>query len=263
MERQTYRAGEVIVAEGADTSDAYLLESGQVVVSRCGRALRTLGPGEIFGEMSLLTDRPRSATVSAVSDVVVGVIDREEFEVMWRTDPDALLPVLRVLCDRVRGLNALVDELGRQSSHCEETVAVHQVTAEGAPSDKTRITLEGTTPKALASLGGQPRVIERFPFRIGRLTTPGDPLSDNELVVADIDPYHVSRSHCAITLFQDRVFLIDRGSHLGTIVGTTKVGYGAKALRAELPRGATEIALGGPQSRFRFRVTVTAPNGAH
>jgi CRP/FNR family cyclic AMP-dependent transcriptional regulator len=257
MERRTFRAGEAIVVEGAETTDAYLLESGQVVVSRGDQRLRTLGPGEIFGEMALVDDKPRSATVTAVSEVVVGVIDRDEFEEMWRSDPEALIPVIRVLCDRVRALNALVDELAHQSPHSRDTVAAHQVTGCVAAPATTRVCLEGTTAEARATLGPHPRVIERFPFRIGRVTAPGDPLSANELSIEDKPPFHVSRNHCAITLVDARVFVIDRGSRLGTMVGTERVGNGTTQ-RAELRPGTTEIALGGPRSPFRYRISVTA-----
>src|SRR5437868_12811276 len=140
MERKSYRAGEAIIVEGADTSDAFILESGEVVVSHGGKTLRALRTGDIFGEMALLTDQPRSATVTAASDVVVQVIERDEFEATWRRDPEALLPVIRVLCDRVRALNALVDELGEQSPHSRDTVAAHQV-GSVAPAAATGVTL--------------------------------------------------------------------------------------------------------------------------
>jgi CRP-like cAMP-binding protein len=255
MERKTYRSGEAIVVEGAHTSDAFILEAGTVLVSRAGKTLRTLKPGEIFGEMALLTDQPRSATVTAVSDVTVRVIDHAEFEATWRRDPDALLPIVRVLCDRVRALNALVEELSEQSPQGRDTAAAHGVDG-GSVAESAQVSLNGVTPDARASLGGKARVIDRFPFRIGRATAPGDPLSANELSVADAPPFHVSRSHCALTLVGARVFLIDRGSRLGTIVGQEKVIAGAKT-RAELPAGTTEIALGGPRSPFRYTVTVS------
>jgi CRP-like cAMP-binding protein len=257
MERRTYRPGEVIIVEGADTSDAYLLEEGQVTVTRGGQHLRTLAPREIFGEMALITDQPRSATVTALTDVVVGVIDRNEFEGMWLRDPEALLSVVRVLCDRVRALNVLVDELAHQSPRSRETVAAH-LPGEAAPAGDggIKVTLEGATADAVASLDGAPRVIERFPFRIGRLTAPGDPLSDNDLGLHDRAPFHVSRSHCAITRVSGRAFLIDRGSRLGTVVGRAQVGPGASTQRAELPVGTTDVALGGARTPFRFRVTV-------
>ena len=127
MEHKTYRSGEPIIVEGADTSDVFILDAGRVRVSRGGKTLRMLEAGEIFGEMALLTDQPRSATVTADSDVTVRVIGRDEFDATWRRDPEALVPILRMLCDRVRALNALVDELSHQSPKSEEAVAAHQV----------------------------------------------------------------------------------------------------------------------------------------
>jgi CRP-like cAMP-binding protein len=254
MQRKTYRSGEAIVVEGEHTSDAFIIEAGTVAVSRGGKALRTLRPGEIFGEMALLTDQPRSATVTAVSDVTVRVIDHAQFEATWRRDPDALFPIVRVLCDRVRALNALVEELTQQSPQSRDTAAAHGIDVAHV-AETARVSLTGVTPEARTSLGGKPRIIERFPFRIGRATAPGDPLSANELSVSDAPPFHVSRSHCALTLVGQRVFLIDRGSRLGTMVGPVKVITGATT-RVELPAGTTEIALGGPRTPFRYAVTV-------
>jgi CRP-like cAMP-binding protein len=256
MERRTFPGGEAIVVEGAETFDAYLIESGQVVVSRGEQRLRTLGPGEMFGEMALVDDKPRSATATALTDVTVAVIERDEFEVMWRTSPEALIPLVRVLCDRVRALNALVDELRDHSADTRETVAAHQVPGYMSPAGATRVTLEGLTAAARASLGARPRTLERFPFRIGRVTVPGDPLSANDLSVSDAPPFHVSRSHCAITLVGERVYVVDRGSRLGTLVGGTDVSSATGRTRAELRPGTTPIALGGAHSKVKFAVTV-------
>jgi CRP-like cAMP-binding protein len=253
MEHRMYPAGHAILLEGGETSEAYLIETGLVVVSRGGHRLRTLGPGEIFGEMALVTDQPRSASVTAITDVEVGVIGHGEFETMWRTDPASLIPLIRVLCDRVRGLNTLVHELAHQSSHSRDTVAAHQVIDCGVGATSTRVCLEGVTDEARASLGGALRVLDRFPFRIGR--APGDVLSVNDLSLPDVPPFHVSRSHCVITRTEDRVFVIDHGSRLGTVVGYVKIGTGCTQ-RAELARGTTELTLGGPHSPFRYRVTV-------
>ncbi|MBM3218935.1 MAG: cyclic nucleotide-binding domain-containing protein [Candidatus Rokubacteria bacterium] len=156
MERKTSRSGEAIVVEGAHTSDAFILEAGTVLVSRAGKTLRTLKPGEIFGEMALLTDQPRSATVTAVSDVTVRVIDHAEFEATWRRDPEALLPIVRVLCDRVRALNALVDELSQQSPQCRDAAAAHGLEGAHVPAT-ARASLNGATPEAPAGSGASSR----------------------------------------------------------------------------------------------------------
>ncbi|MBZ0235962.1 MAG: cyclic nucleotide-binding domain-containing protein [Deltaproteobacteria bacterium] len=79
-----FRAGAVIVAEGEPGDAAYIIVSGTCEASRLVQGaptvLRTMGPGEVFGETAILTDQPRSATVTAASDVVVTVITREAVE---------------------------------------------------------------------------------------------------------------------------------------------------------------------------------------
>jgi hypothetical protein len=75
----TVPAGTVVITEG-DTGDAfYMIEAGSVVVTQQGRHLRDQGPGDYFGEIALLNDIPRTATVTATTDVVLRALDREVF----------------------------------------------------------------------------------------------------------------------------------------------------------------------------------------
>jgi MFS family permease len=79
LERRTVPVGEVIVAEG-DVSDAfYVIASGEVSVSQGGRELRREGTGEVFGEIGLLRDVPRTATVTAVTDTELLLLHRVVF----------------------------------------------------------------------------------------------------------------------------------------------------------------------------------------
>jgi hypothetical protein len=75
----TTAAGEVVFREG-DAGDAYhVIESGTVDVTIRGDYVRTLGPGDTFGEIALIRDIPRTATVTATSDLVTRTIDRGVF----------------------------------------------------------------------------------------------------------------------------------------------------------------------------------------
>ena len=78
---RTFPAGATILREGDEADAAYILTSGRCAVYRGAgaerRLLREMGPGEVFGEMALVTQRPRSATVIAVEDVSAVVITRE------------------------------------------------------------------------------------------------------------------------------------------------------------------------------------------
>jgi hypothetical protein len=72
-------AGEVVVAEGEASDRFYVIESGEVEVSQAGLLLRTECAGDFFGEIGLLRDVPRTATVTAVSPVRLHALERTDF----------------------------------------------------------------------------------------------------------------------------------------------------------------------------------------
>jgi MFS family permease len=72
-------AGEVIIKEGDAGDRFYLIEAGKVVVSKAGAPLVSLGPGDFFGEIALLRDVPRTATVKAEEPCTLQALDREHF----------------------------------------------------------------------------------------------------------------------------------------------------------------------------------------
>lgn len=88
LPRRTFKAGEVVIREGDEGDAAYVIFSGQCQASRTVSGfvqnLRVLGAGEMFGETAVFASAPRSATVTALTDVEVGVVDqlflREEME---------------------------------------------------------------------------------------------------------------------------------------------------------------------------------------
>ncbi len=74
-----FAAGDVLVREGGESDKFFVIQSGLVEVTQGERVLRREGPGEYFGEIGLLRDVPRTATITAVEDTVVQAIAREEF----------------------------------------------------------------------------------------------------------------------------------------------------------------------------------------
>ena len=71
--------GDVIVEQGAASDRFFIIEDGRVEVTRDGRLLREEGPGDVFGEIGLLRDVPRTATVTALSHTSLQTLSREDF----------------------------------------------------------------------------------------------------------------------------------------------------------------------------------------
>lgn len=83
VERRTFRNGHVFFRQDDEASAAYLIQSGQVSIHRVDgfqeKELAQLGPGRIFGELALLTDKPRAATAIAAEATVCEIIRKEHF----------------------------------------------------------------------------------------------------------------------------------------------------------------------------------------
>jgi MFS family permease len=73
------QAGEVIVRQGDEGDVVYVIAEGQVSVTQDSEAVRELGPDDVFGEIALLLDVPRTATVTASESVVLRTLAREPF----------------------------------------------------------------------------------------------------------------------------------------------------------------------------------------
>lgn len=99
-------ANQVLTKEGAIGQEAFLIVAGNAHCTVGDRVeVANLGPGDLFGEMSLLDGARRSATVVADTDMVVTVFDRREFVGLVETSPDLALKLLAAMAARLRAVD--------------------------------------------------------------------------------------------------------------------------------------------------------------
>jgi CRP-like cAMP-binding protein len=97
MTRLEVRAGRTLVREGSVGREFFVIIDGEAEVTRNGRRINHLGPGETFGEIALLDTSPRVATVTALSDMTVEVLTRSEFADLLDDAPGLTRKLLRSL----------------------------------------------------------------------------------------------------------------------------------------------------------------------
>lgn len=97
----TFPAGDVLMREGSSAREMVIVVEGELTVSRDGEEIATIGPGGFAGEMGLLTDHMRTATVSAKTDVRVLHIDARSFDHVLEEAPQIAVAMLPVVAGRV------------------------------------------------------------------------------------------------------------------------------------------------------------------
>jgi hypothetical protein len=213
-----FEPGEVIIKEHDMGETAYIIERGRVEVTKEleGKTvhLGSIGAGETFGEMSMIDDKPRSATVTAVEETVAREIHRDAFFESLQTDPEIAVSILKVLFERLRESHAKILQLQQAAPDAFQGISGQVANTPGHPGPV--LSMEGLTPIAAQSLPENPFLIKEFPFLIGRQSR--DPLSYNDLKIPDSVPLQISRHHMEFIKVEDRIGVSDRGSYLGSLV---------------------------------------------
>ncbi len=112
---RTYQPGQVVVNEGQIGMGLYCIQSGLVKITKRSaneeREIRSMGAGESFGEISLLDDKPRSATVTAIEPTTAVLLDKSQFKAELKTYPEIALSILPVLVGWLRDADAKIADL--------------------------------------------------------------------------------------------------------------------------------------------------------
>jgi len=94
-----------LVSQDDVGKEAFIIVEGTAVVSRNGRRVATLGPGEHFGELSLLDGGPRTATVTAETPMRLLVLGQREFHWLLDEVPGLAVKIMRSMAGRIRDLD--------------------------------------------------------------------------------------------------------------------------------------------------------------
>lgn len=97
-----HRAGQSVVTEGKGGVGFHLIVDGEAKVVRGGRTVARLGPGDFFGEMTLIDGAPRSASVVADTDLTTLVLSQWEFRPLVKAHPEMAWKLIVHLTRRVR-----------------------------------------------------------------------------------------------------------------------------------------------------------------
>ena len=128
MKSTIYKKGEIIIEEGSLSTGAFIIESGRVEVSKKlpngkSQVISILERNDIFGEMGLIDQLPRSATVRALEDSSISIMTPDNFNLLAKRNPQALMPILKVLATRLRNTLKILEEIDQQESQNQAAVA--------------------------------------------------------------------------------------------------------------------------------------------
>ena len=245
-----FKQGTLIIEKDSIGTSAYMINSGLVevsgVINNKKVVLAKLGKKEIFGEMGLIEDKPRSATITALEDTEVNEITRDEFNDLFQKNPRIILPIVKALFERLRIATSMAT--ANSSENSSTSPFNKNITKE-----ETYIVLTGESDIARETLNGKELTIRDFPFKVGRYSfRQNDILSDNDLAIKeDSPPYYISKNHFLIDKVDGNIVIVDRGSRLGIIANNKKFS-GTYILTEE----NTNIIIGSSYSPFSFQISI-------
>jgi CRP-like cAMP-binding protein len=260
MTKLNYRRGDILFREGDPSDFVGRIISGDVEVAREHEGetvvLGSAHSGEFIGEMGVIEDRPRSATVRAIDDVELELIGKEDFLKLVSTDSDTALQLLSRLSERLRTADSLLTEAHVQGGDSSE----QEVRGAVLPDIMIYAASDGLSEQ----ISGDGILVSKLPFVVGR--APDQKESEHEMASrsADVDlrlenekPYRLSRMHFLIQgLGEGKYAVRDLGSALGTEVNGQFLGTNFAHDIQEFNNGDNQVVAGGNASLFVFNVVV-------
>ncbi len=115
---EKYKDGSVIITEGIVSNNAYVILSGKVRILKTVKdqqvAVATLEKGDVFGEMGLIGETPRTATIVALGETTLGMIEKKNFIKLLDHIPEDLCGIIKALVNRLSATTEKLAQVGLQ-----------------------------------------------------------------------------------------------------------------------------------------------------
>jgi hypothetical protein len=265
MTRTHFAEGQILFSEGEPSDSVFRLLSGFVEVVReldgDSIVLGRVGAGQFIGEMGIVENRRRNATVRAASEIEVEILTPSEFLDQIAGSPRAARELIQRLSQRLREADDRIVDDERRSGrvHGSSTDTNGQMI-------QLRVNRVDRVNGAYLAAQNQwlqhqlhtPIGLGNLPFVVGRGPVAGEepPPLRPHLTLEDIAPFRLSRNHFVIEKRGGGYHVRDLCSTLGTIVNGEPIGDHFRRDDALLRGGGNEVIAGGVDSPFVFSVFI-------
>ena len=266
-DERRFGPGETLFAEGDPSAEVLLIRSGEVEVLKevdgGSVLLGTLGADEFVGEMGVIQERPRSATIRAIGEVTAEAVPKDEFLRRISEDSATAFQLLVRLSERLRQADLqLAQSAGLTAAGDLAPVAAGDLAPVAAGIEPAAaaaaVRVLAASDEVAAALPRDGLAVDRFPFTVGRRPEEGEatPPLTVDLQLPDTRPYRLSRAHFAIRRHGRGYVVSDLGSVLGTAVNSKFLGHHFPIDAIDLRLGENAVTAGGAHSPFAFKIVV-------
>jgi len=247
---QEFKKGEVIIKENDIDESLYLIEKGKVEVYKEKVTLAYLTSGSFFGEMALIDERPRSASIRASEKTLVKVFHRKDFLQVINDDQELAIKFLSGIFSRLRDANSKTQNIINES----EVLTSNNI-EKFDYSRSNELVIEGLNEKSINSLPENPLriLVDKSSFNVGRKSS--DPFSNKQLELLDTKPLQISRNHFCFQFENNKIAVYDIGSSLGIILNENKLGGTSDSLGPlYLNDNENILILGTESSGYKYKI---------
>jgi CRP-like cAMP-binding protein len=248
IEERRFGPGQVVFSQGDPPDGVYIVKSGALEAfhTREGEELVyfLIRPGEMFGEGAVITNEKRLVSVRASGDTIVDFVPRDRFLRSFGGEDNCALPLLKLLCDRLRQANNLLTgrmPLKRRS----------RSKTKPAP-----IRLSAGNLLVRRQIGQRPIGVSRFPYTLGSTAEPETRGQPDGLFFGAATDGHVAPAHAVVELRADGAYVRHLAPEHETHVNGEKLPAEDGRRQATLVSGVNVVVLGDEDSLWRLLVEV-------